>query len=610
MWSSAWDDEEWLLPFRNGRLEEAGEGDVLRLFRGSRRGRGTQISVLSRPEPAPRSSRPVMASGEADGRAWHATSFHFRHDFLSAGGGGGGGAGAAPTSGDRSRPAEFQRYIERLEESDIDAELPLREGVERDEAGPISFGDLGGVLSLGATAGDTRRRATIWDMVAKDVETRVNARWMCRVTCELPHELDAAERRHVAEGFAEILARHRLPFWAAVHLPDVGSGSDPRNYHLHVVYHGRRFQVVGAEMAEAGGHDGPVASSGTIGLMAERRKADEPRAGAAWIRELRTHFAEAVNNVLRERAARMAGQGGIQAPEVGSVRLYDPRSYAAAGVDKLPTEHLGARASALERLGVPTGSGARNRRREILHAVAEGRIDLGAQERVAASLGRLAAEGVAIAGASERVAVLTREDPLNLDGRFEWERRRRGAFDVGREDGVGVRRDAGWAEIEAALLEIERLVAVRRRKEAEEQRARRQREFAEALQRREQAMRLLEAALGGSLAGRLLSMWQGDDQGGALSGRENLRLGSAAGVVAAAKEAVLSEIERRERYRAVEERATRLAVMESARASVTVEGAVPGLIAGWASRDAALRAAIGLEERRPARWHDEGGAEL
>lgn len=69
---------------------------------------------------------------------------------------------------------------------------------------------------------------------------RTNANVYVSIIVPLPHDLDAAGRRRVAQLITDALARRGLPFIAALHLPD--PGGDQRNFHLHIQLSLRPFE--------------------------------------------------------------------------------------------------------------------------------------------------------------------------------------------------------------------------------------------------------------------------------------------------------------------------------------------------------------------------------
>jgi ATP-dependent exoDNAse (exonuclease V) alpha subunit len=76
-------------------------------------------------------------------------------------------------------------------------------------------------------------RARLWN-AAEHAESRRNSRVAREYQLSLPHELDAGQRLALAQGFArEIADRHNVIVDLCIHDPK--PGSDPRNYHAHLL---------------------------------------------------------------------------------------------------------------------------------------------------------------------------------------------------------------------------------------------------------------------------------------------------------------------------------------------------------------------------------------
>jgi hypothetical protein len=474
-----YDDELDWERLKQGSLEE-GSHDELGL---SARGRGARQSpvhlrLLSRPEP--RRIAPLPASGEVCGIAYRSTGarglapFHFAHSFVSR-----------PRTRTRPRAVEkgervqlfprkaevaglraisearyhnrhhvwtipkthpfarspagqamrngfagiahyrrrvgqgavrridtgraFQNYIERTYLSDA----KRAEEVESDANGPISMGTLGPAI-------DARR--AFWRAVEAR-ERRNDARLQNRIIAELPHWLAPADRREIVERFGAAFDERGLGWWAVVHLPDVAKGSDPRNFHLHVVYHDRPVNHVRIRFDGAAG--GPIID----GVAFDERK-DRGAQGEEWIVALKRRYSEIANDVVARWAAR----------ENRTVPFwYFPGTYEDLGIKIEGQRHLGARRTALERFGVATLVGSANadradpagdaalqdfsnhRRRArlaarwVLQKMAEAdpQSALGARLHAAGEGVVEAGSGAARAGKAFYEAVALREDPLD-----------------------------------------------------------------------------------------------------------------------------------------------------------------------------------------------------
>jgi hypothetical protein len=87
----------------------------------------------------------------------------------------------------------------------------------------------------GEHMGWARDRANLWNS-AENAEGRKNARVAREYLVALPVELDIQGRVELAKGFAQELAdRYRFAVDVAVHAPRDFPGSDPRNFHAHLL---------------------------------------------------------------------------------------------------------------------------------------------------------------------------------------------------------------------------------------------------------------------------------------------------------------------------------------------------------------------------------------
>ena len=236
--------------------------------------------------------------------------------------------------------AAHQRYIER-------------------ESAQARGEDGGAVYSLGTIGEDTAERAAFWNAV--EGRERADGLVQCRVVAELPHELGRESQRAVMDEFMETFADRGLPAHGVIHRPDAErglagqagafhpaserrrGGGDPRNVHVHVVY-----------------HDRPCERRGPGEWEFAPRKDREAR-GPSWIRALRERWAAACNAALERE---------------GRETRFHPGSYEDLGIEKLPQSHLGPVLSAFERQGRATDRGTVNliceRDWERRQALAEG----------------------------------------------------------------------------------------------------------------------------------------------------------------------------------------------------------------------------------------------
>jgi MobA/MobL family len=140
----------------------------------------------------------------------------------------------------------------------------------------------------------------------------------------LPDSTDAQGREEIAHQFSDYLVeRYGVAVITAIHEPD--RDGDDRNWHMH-------FWFTTREMDENG-------------LGAKTRVLDEKATGSGEIEHIREAAADIINRHLEAR---------------GIDERVDHRSYEDRGIERIPTEHMGA-AAAMERRGERTERGDRNR---------------------------------------------------------------------------------------------------------------------------------------------------------------------------------------------------------------------------------------------------------
>jgi MobA/MobL family len=165
-------------------------------------------------------------------------------------------------------------------------------------------------------------RSALWN-AAEQAETRINSTVAREFEIGLPSELNAEQRRELALTLGrEIVERHQCAVDISIHAP--GSEGDHRNHHAHILLSTRRL-----------GHEG---------FTEKTRELDQKQSGE--IVRWRERFAELQN-------------GQFQA--LGIEQHVDHRSYKDQGIEREPTQHLGAEATALERQGIATDIGDANR---------------------------------------------------------------------------------------------------------------------------------------------------------------------------------------------------------------------------------------------------------
>ena len=165
---------------------------------------------------------------------------------------------------------------------------------------------------------------------AADAHERANGRLYQEVEFALPRELNQEQQIELAKGFAQDLTHaHKLPYTLAIH-------SDGKNPHAHLVYSERagdgierskelHFRRANSASPELGG--APKVTS---------------LRGSDWVKQVRKDWEISANASL-ERA--------------NSYTRIDCRSHQDRGLDQTPQIHLGVRAAAMMRQGIPTERG-------------------------------------------------------------------------------------------------------------------------------------------------------------------------------------------------------------------------------------------------------------
>ncbi len=244
----------------------------------------------------------------------------------------------------RISATEFQAYISRVGLSKEDREKAL----DSDEKGAIDFGTIGTTFE---------ECNSFWRAVDR-YETQERARLQSRAEFELPYWISSSCRREIVEKFGDFLTGEGLQFWAAVHRP--GRLSDPRSFHLHLIYHNR--QVIADADESARQKEGPMRGERGDPIFVSKKNRNHQ--GDAWLKRLRKKFANIVNDFLAREAVRTR-----QLPPF----FFFPGTYEDLGIDAVPQEHLGSRRTAIQRRGGTTRRGEKNN--QILEDRVSKRID-------------------------------------------------------------------------------------------------------------------------------------------------------------------------------------------------------------------------------------------
>lgn len=174
----------------------------------------------------------------------------------------------------------------------------------------------------------------LWNAV-EEAEKRKDARLGREIVLALPSELSPTERKAVTAEMAQHVAdRYGVAVDAAIHAPS-GKGDD-RNFHVHMLVSARRITP--------------------NGFGEKTRELDDRERGPAEVEHIRSEWARLANRALEK---------------AGQQITIDHRSFQRQGVNRIPTLHLGASANALERRGIQTRIGDRNRSAQVVNARVE-----------------------------------------------------------------------------------------------------------------------------------------------------------------------------------------------------------------------------------------------
>ena len=183
------------------------------------------------------------------------------------------------------------------------------------------------------------KRSTLWN-AAEAAEKRKNSRTGREFVLALPHELNQEQRAQLAEDFArELVKRYKVAADVCIHKP--AKQGDDRNHHAHILITTRSVSV-----SEDGSLTPVFGDKAPLEWSDKQRQEKGLSKGADEMKELREKWAELANKAL-ERA--------------GKTERIDPRSNEAQGIERIPEEHLGHKMTALERKGIKTTVGNRNR---------------------------------------------------------------------------------------------------------------------------------------------------------------------------------------------------------------------------------------------------------
>ena len=315
------------------------------------------------------------------------------------------------------------------------------------------------------------RSQILWN-AAELAEKRKDARLGREIVLALPSELSPTERKVLAAEMAQHIAdRYGVAVDAAIHAPS--RHGDERNWHVHMLVSARRITPTG--------------------FGEKTRELDDRERGPAEVEHLRAKWARLANRALEQ-----AGQ---------HVQI-DHRSFRRQGVKRMPSRHLGASATALERRGIKTRIGDGNRAAARLNALAgqleaeqAACVSLTEQAKRAAQEVRQCGVDLSREASSVSRPIMPRPTPQKDVPPLEQDEIKAGI------SAARIAARAGWQQMQAAAAAAE-AERIRQRQEAERQEVERKRQRDEAERQRREAERQRDEAR--TLFGRYVRGLEGE----------------------------------------------------------------------------------------------------
>jgi ATP-dependent exoDNAse (exonuclease V) alpha subunit len=179
-----------------------------------------------------------------------------------------------------------------------------------------------------------RDRTSLWNF-AESAESRVNARVAREYLVALPVELSPEQQLGLVRGFSQELSdRYRFAVDLAIHEPRQFPGSDPRNFHAHLLATTREVGIEG------------LGNKTTLEWSDARRRDIGLPPAINELLHVRERWANVTNEALRD--ANLAAR-------------IDHRSLQQQGIDREPMPHIPRAVFEMERHGYQTVVGDRLR---------------------------------------------------------------------------------------------------------------------------------------------------------------------------------------------------------------------------------------------------------
>ncbi len=189
----------------------------------------------------------------------------------------------------------------------------------------------GGVELPAGAPEELRNRQTLWSR-HEEKDVRKDAELFREITVALPNELDYEASASVIRQLAKPLTDREMCVQWDIH--DT-TKEGQRNLHAHLMVTMRTLQP-----------------DGTFGN--KNRSWNRYNGGLN------------IADLLRPEAARLMNE---ELARIGSSERVEHESFADRGIDKIPTKHMGVEATAMERKGIKTNKGRRNRYIEWLNQI-------------------------------------------------------------------------------------------------------------------------------------------------------------------------------------------------------------------------------------------------
>jgi len=191
-----------------------------------------------------------------------------------------------------------------------------------------------------------------WKKPAVFVSPSRGGRVQYRAETEFPAELadDACVR--IAKELAAELNGLGVMFTIAIHMPD--GHNDGRNRHLHLIFHDRPAKWLEDKGCWDFDYEVPKPGQRRTYFPERQPKIRLVSAATDWAAD------DAKKNFPAMLRAGWATLCNRELELAGATLRFDPRSYKQLGLDCLPGEHLGSKATMLELRGIPTETGISN----------------------------------------------------------------------------------------------------------------------------------------------------------------------------------------------------------------------------------------------------------